>query len=212
MTKVRLCMVTFGVIVGIVGFLHGSAELLKGSTLVASRSVEAFPEGWPNAEFNSMTRGSPVFSILTDIPFFVLGILAILVSTTLIVSSITVIKNSELRVAALVLAVLSVGIFLFGAGRGTPVVVSLPVVITALLSAARTGTTERSEKSKRRMLAAFNSFYWLHIGSWVLFFPGLFVYSFYSEISTALFLFAFVSMPIGTLGSLVFAYLYDKTT
>ncbi|MBT8246651.1 MAG: hypothetical protein KJN73_02475, partial [Acidimicrobiia bacterium] len=67
-----------------------------------------------------------------------------------------------------------------------------------------------TEHSKRRILAAFNSFYLLHIGSWVLFFPGLFVYSFYAEIPTALFLFAFVSMPIGTLGALIFGYQYDK--
>ena len=211
MTKIRLCLTTFGVIVGIVGILHGSAELLQGSTLVESRSVEALPEGWPNSEFNSMTRGSPVFSILTDIPFYVLGILAISVSIALIVSSVTVIKNKEMRVASLLFALLSVGIFLFGAGRGTPVAVSLPVVIAGLLSAANIRTTERSEQSKRRILTAFNSFYWLHIGSWILFFPGLFVFSFYAEIPTALFLFAFVSMPIGTLGALVFGYRYDKT-
>lgn len=210
MTKLKLCFVTFGVIVGIVGILHGSAELLQGSTLVESRSVEALPEGWPNSEFNSMTNGSPVYSILTDIPFYVLGILAISVSIALIVSSVTVIKTKEMRVASLLFALLSVGIFLFGAGRGTPVAVSLPVVIAGLLSAARTGTRERTEHSKRRILAAFNSFYWLHIGSWVLFFPGLFVYSFYAEIPTALFLFAFVSMPIGTLGALIFGYQYDK--
>ena len=210
MTKLKLCFVTFGVIVGVVGILHGSAELLQGSTLVESRSVEALPEGWPNSEFNSMTNGSPVFSILTDVPFYVLGILAISISIALIVSSATVIKTKEMRVASLLFALLSVGIFLFGAGRGTPVAVSLPVVIAGLLSAARTGTRERTEHSKRRILAAFNSFYWLHIGSWVLFFPGLFVYSFYAEIPTALFLFAFVSMPIGTLGALIFGYQYDK--
>ena len=68
MTKVRLCMVTFGVIVGIVGILHGIAELLQGSEVVASRSVEALPQGWPNEEFNSMTEGSPVFTVLTDLP------------------------------------------------------------------------------------------------------------------------------------------------
>jgi len=210
MTKVRLCLVTFGVIVGIVGVLHGSAELLQGSTLVEGRSVEALPEGWPNSEFNSMTRGSPVFSILTDIPFYVLGILAISVSVALIVSSVTIIKKRELGIASLLFALLSVGVFLFGAGRGTPVAVSLPVVIAGLLSAARTETRERTELSKRRILRAFKSFYWLHIGSWILFFPGLFVFSFYAEIPTALFLFAFVSMPIGALGALAFGYQYDK--
>jgi hypothetical protein len=209
MTKIRLCLITFGVIVGIVGFLHGSAELLRGSTLVERRSVEALPEGWPNSEFHSMTRGSPVFSILTDIPFYVLGILAILVSVTLIVCSVTVFKTMELRAASLLFAVLSVGIFLFGAGRGTPVAVSLPVVIAGLLSAANTTRSERTAESKQRLLTTFRSFYWLHIGSWLLFFPGLFVFSFYAEIPIALFVVAFVSMPIGTIGSLISGYRYD---
>ena len=212
MTRVRLCMVTFGVIVGIVGLLHGIAELLQGSALVASRSVEALPEGWPNEEFNSMTRGSPVFTVLTDLPFYVLGTLAILTSTLLIVCSLTLVKTQEMKIASLLFAVLSVGIFLFGAGRGTPVAVSLPVVIVGLLSAYRAETSQRSELSKRRMLSAFSSFYGLHIASWVLFFPGLFVYSFYGDIPTAVFLISFVSMPVGALGALIFGYQYDRAT
>ena len=211
MTKLRLCMVTFGVIVGIVGILHGSAELLQGSTLVETRSVEAMPEDWPNSEFYSMTRGSPVFSLLTEIPFYALGILAISVSTTLIVCSLTLMKNKGMRFASLLFAVLSVGIFMFGAGRGTPVAVSLPVVIAGLLSTVRTETRERSELEIRRILSAFNSFYWLHIASWILFFPGLFIFSFYAEIPTAVFVIAFASMPIGTLGALIFGYHYDKS-
>lgn len=211
MTKIKRCLVTFGVIVGIVGILHGSAELLRGSTIVESRSVEALPPNWPNPRFYSMTRGSPVFSILTGIPFYVLGILAISVSTTLIVFSVTVIKRVKLGVGLFLFGVLNVGIFLFGAGQGTPVIVSAPVIITGILSIVRTGKKARSESSKRRVLSAFNFFYWLHIFSWILFFPGLFVYSFYSNISPALFLFAFISMPIGTLGALIFGYQYDKT-
>lgn len=211
MTKLKLCLVTFGVIVGIVGVLHGSAELLQGSTLVDSRSVEALPNNWPNAGFYSMTSGSPVFSILTGIPFYVLGILAISVSTALIVCSVTVFKSKGLGVGSLLFAALSVGIFLFGAGGGTPVIVSAPVIIAGIVSTVRTGKRERSEAGKRRISSAFTFFYWLHILSWLLFFPGLFVYSFYGGITPALFLLAFVSMPIGTLGALVFGYLHDKT-
>jgi len=211
MTKIKLCLVTFGVIVGIVGILHGSAELLQGSALVESRSVEALPANWPTSGFYSMTQGSPVRSILTGIPFYVLGILAISVSTTLIVCSVTVFKREKLGVGMFLFALLSVGIFLFGAGEGTPVFISVPVIVTGILSIVRTGTKERSESNKSRILSAFNFFYWVHIFSWILFFPGLFVYSFYAEISTALFAFAFISMPIGAWGALIFGYQYDKT-
>ena len=159
-----------------------------------------------------MTRGSPVFSVLTDLPFYVLGTLAILTSTLLIVCSLTLVKTQEMKFASLVFAVLSVGVFLFGAGTGTPLSVSLPVVIVGLLSAYRPETRKRGELSKRRMRSAFTTFYWLHIASWVLFFPGLFVYSFYGAIPTAVFLVSFVSMPVGTWGALVFGYQYDRAT
>ena len=163
MTKIKLCLVTFGVIIGIVGILHGSAELLKGTILVESHSVKALPENWPNVEFYTMTKGSPVFSLLTGIPFYVLGLLAISVSTALIVLSVTLFKKKRLPMGLLLFALLSLGIFLFGAGRGTPVAISLPIVIFGILSIIMTKKKERSNSSQRKNLYVFNIFYWLHI-------------------------------------------------
>ncbi|MEM7126778.1 MAG: hypothetical protein AAF702_10660 [Chloroflexota bacterium] len=211
MTKIKLCLVTFGVIIGIVGILHGSASLLKGSTIVESNTVEVMVEGWPNNEFYTVSNGSPVFTILTGIPFYALGILAISVSTALIVFSATVIKREKLAIGLLLFGLLNVGIFLFGAGTGTPLFIGVPTVIAGVVSVIRTGKKERSESSKRRILYSFWFFDGLHIFSWLLFFPGLFILSFYTEIPTALFAFAFISMPIGALGSLITGYLYDKT-
>ena len=96
MTKIKLCLVTFGVIIGIVGALHGSASLLKGPILVDRNTLEVMQEGWPNDEFYTLSNGSPVFTILTGIPFYALGILAISVSTALIAFSTTVIKREKL--------------------------------------------------------------------------------------------------------------------
>ena len=135
-SRLQLCLTTFGVVIGIVGILHGSAELLKGTMLVESRSVEALPVGWPNNAFYTLTRGSPVFSILTDIPFFALGLLAITVSIALIVLSLTVIRVNGFGL--LLFFLLSVGVFLFGAGRGTPVAISLPVFVVCALSSDAT--------------------------------------------------------------------------
>jgi len=211
MSKIKLCLVTFGVIIGIVGALHGSASLFKGPILVDSNTVEVMQEGWPNDEFYTTANGSPVFTILTGIPFYALGILAISVSTTLIVFSVTAIKRSKLAFGLILFAVLNVGIFLFGAGTGTPLFVGLPVVIAGIVSIVRTGKKERSESSKRTILSSFWFFYGLHIFSWILFFPGLFIFSFYSEISTALFVFTFLCMPIGVFGALISGYMHDKT-
>lgn len=207
---VQLCMVTFGVIIGIVGILHGGAELLKGPLLVEGNSVQALPTNWPNESFYTLTRGSPVFSLLTGIPFFALGILAITVSIALIVTSLTVLR---LEWSGLVLfLLLSVGIFLFGAGRGTPVAISLPVLVFGALSLLRNTTKQRSESATRRILLLFNLFFWSHITSWIVFFPGLFILSFYQDIPFWLFVVAFASMPISSLGSLICGLMYDKTT
>ena len=208
-SKLQLCLTTFGVIIGIVGILHGSAELLKGTELVESRSVEALPADWPNDAFYTLTRGSPVFSMLTGIPFFALGLLAITVSIALIVLSMTVIRVD--RFGLLLFALLSVGIFLFGAGRGTPVAISVPVLIVCLIYLAWPAKKARSKVSLTRVRAFFYAFYWSHIGSWILFFPGLFILSFYQDIPFWLFIFAFASMPISSLGSLICGLMYDKS-
>jgi ABC-type amino acid transport system permease subunit len=94
-SKIHLCFVVFGVIIGIIGIMHGCAELLQGSTLVESNSIPAMPLNWPNNEFHKVMQGSPVFSILTGIPYFVLGLLAISVSITMIVFSLTYLKNNR---------------------------------------------------------------------------------------------------------------------
>lgn len=208
MSRLQLCLMTFGVVVGIVGILHGSAELFKGATPVERHSVEALPIDWPNASFYALTRGSPVFSLLTGIPFYALGLLAITVSIVLIVLSLTVLRVSV--PGLLLFFLLSVGIFVFGAGRGTPVAISLPVLVVCAISLLSSGTKNRSDASKDRILILFNVFYWSHIASWFLFFPGLFILSFYHDIPFWLFLIAFASMPVSAIGSLISGLMYDR--
>lgn len=207
-SKIQLCFIAFGVIIGIIGILHGSAELLKGSELIGSNSVEALPKNWPNIEFYTLMNGAPVFSLLTDIPHYVLGLLAISVSIVLIVFSAKFFKLDAKGI--FLFAVFSLGIFLFGAGEGTPIAMSFPLVVFGILSIMFPKKKERSTSSKRMILNGFNLFYRLQIFSWVLFFPGLFVLSFYQEIPTWLFIFDFAIMPISILGALISGLLYDK--
>jgi len=208
-SRLQLCLTTFGVIIGIVGILHGSAELLRGAALVESRSVAALPTDWPNPSFYTLTHGSPVFSILTGIPFYALGLLAITVSIALITLSLAVIRLNAFGL--MLFGLLSLGIFMFGAGRGTPVVISLPALVTCALFLVMSGGVVRSDARKAAIRTAFTGFYGAHIASWILFFPGLFILSFYMDIPTWLFVVAFFSMPVSSLGSLVCAFLYDRT-
>lgn len=208
-SKIELCFIIFGVIIGIVGILHGSAELLKGSELIQSHSVKALPQDWPNSEFYTLMKGAPVFSILIDIPHYVLGLLAISISVALIVFSAKFFRLDFKGV--LLFALLSLGIYLFGAGEGTPIAISLPLLIFGTILLFFPKKKERSESSKRTILLLFNIFYWLQIFSWVLFFPGLFILSFYQKIPQWLFLFDFMIMPISIFGALIFGLRYDNT-
>jgi hypothetical protein len=208
-SKIQLSFVIFGVIIGIVGILHGCAEVFKGSELIASHSVEALPQNWPNSEFYTLMKGAPVYSLLIGIPHYVLGLLAISISVALIVFSANFFKLDAKGI--LLFALLSLGIFLFGAGEGTPVAISFPLVVFGILVLLFPKKKERSTSSKRVILYSFNLFYGLQIFSWVLFFPGLFVLSFYQEIPTWLFLFDFMLMPISILGAGIFGLLFDKT-
>ena len=207
-SKIQLSFVVFGIIVGIIGILHGAAELLQGNTLVAGGKIPAMPENWPNDEFYALMKGAPVFSLLSGIPYYVLGLLAISISIALIVFSAKFFKLNAKGIG--LFALLSIGIFLFGAGEGTPIAVCLPMIITGILSLF-TNQKERNESSKRVNLIGFNAFYWLQIFSWVLFFPGLFVMSFYQEIPQWLFLFDFMIMPISIIGAMIFGFRYDRT-
>ncbi len=207
MSKIKLCLVTFGIITGIIGILHGCAELLNGSLLVEQQNVAALPVNWPNQAFYSKMQGAPVFSLLTGIPYYVIGLLAISVSITFIACSLTVIDVSKSGI--IIFSLLNVAIFCFGAGRGTPVIEGIPTIIAAVLSLKLT-KRERSLSSKTKLLVLFNFFYWWNIVSWVLFVPVIFPLSFYQEIPTFLFLFMGLSMPIATIGALTTGFMYDK--
>ena len=207
--KIEKCFIVFGTIIGIVGILHGSAELLKGSVIIQSHSVEALPENWPNSGFYTIMKGSPVFSILTAIPFYVLGLLAISISLVMIVFSAKFFKLDTKGI--LLFAIFSLGIFLFGAGEGTPIAISFPLLVFGILVLLFPKKKARSTSTKRTISYGFNVFFALQIFSWILFFPGLFVLSFYQEIPQWLFLFDFMIMPVSILGAGIFGLLFDKT-
>ncbi len=209
-SEIHLSFKTFGIIVGIIGILHGCAELLQGNVIVAGGKIPAMPENWPNNEFYSIMKGAPVFSLLSGIPYYVLGLLAISVSITLIVFSANFFRLNLKGI--FLFALFSLFIFLFGAGEGTPIAVCLPLIITGIISLLFAKKKERSESSKQINHTGFSVFYWLQIFSWVLFFPGLFLMSFYQEIPKWLFLFDFMIMPISIIGAMIFGFRLDRTT
>ncbi len=207
-SKIQLCLSAFGIIIGAVGILHGIPEILKGSLLVEGFSVKALPENWPNRELFTLLDGQPANSILTGIPYSVLGILAIVVSTALIIHSLFFLEK---KYGLLVFGLLNIGIVLFGAGTGTPILMGIPLVIFSLISTRFNRKKERSPAGNRLNLLLFRIFFTLQIISWILFFPGFVIISSYGKIPEALFMFDFMIMPISILGALIFGLRYDNT-
>ena len=208
MSKIKLFLVTLGVITAIIGILTGCALLLNGSLLVENHNIMALPVDWPNQEFNSKMGGMPVFTLLTGIPYYVVGLLAIFVSVILLVCSLTIIDVSKFGI--FIFTILNVACIYFGVSKTIPLLEGLPTVIFAIL-ALKIKPMEKSDSSKRKNLVLFNFFFWWYILSWVLWFPGLFVFSFYREIPQVLFKFTLLSMPISTIGALIVGLIYDKS-
>lgn len=201
-------LITVGIITGIIGIFSGASQLLSGSLLVEGHLINALPLNWPNQELYTKMQGYGVFTLLTGIPYFASGVLAISASITLIVCCLTVIEISKFGISCFFL--LNVVIFCFGATMTIPALEGFPAAGCALL-ALYLNEKERSVSSKKKLLALFNLFYWWNIFSWLLFFPVMFVMSFYQEIPQLLFIFMGLSMPIATGGALITALLYDKS-
>ena len=208
LSKIQLSARALGIIIGAVGILHGVSELMQGSALVETNSVVALPENWPNEIFYVATQGQPAFSILTGIPFYILGILSVLVSTVLIIHSWFFQRR---KYGLLIFVVLNVLVLFFGGGVGTPTMVGLPVVIFWIIANRTSKKKERSASANKLNLTLFRVCYWMHIFSWLLFCPGFVIMSAYGKIPEPLFLFDFMSMPISLLGALIFGLRYDNT-
>ncbi|MEQ8325346.1 MAG: hypothetical protein RID18_13550 [Cytophagales bacterium] len=208
-SKLKLMVVTVGIITGIIGILSGSSQLLSGSILIEGNNIKALPLNFPNLDLYTKMNGYGVFTLLTGIPYFANGLLAITASITLIICCLTVVKISRSS-GVLYFFLLNVVILCFGASMSIPILEGFPAAGIALL-ALFMKDKERDISSKRNLLALFNFFYWWNIFSWVLFFPVMFVMSFYREIPQPLFMFMGLSMPIATIGALITGLIYDKS-
>lgn len=207
-SKLKLMVVTVGIITGVIGILSGSSQLLSGSLLIEGNNINALPLNFPNLELYTKMNGYGVFTLLSGIPYFANGLLAITASITLIVCCLTVVEISKSGI--LFFFLLNVIILCFGASITIPILEGFPAAGIALL-ALFMKDKERDVSSKRNLLALFNFFYWWNIFSWVLFFPVMFVMSFYGEIPQPLFMFMGLSMPIATIGALITGLIYDKS-
>lgn len=207
-TKLGKSLRYFGVLIGLIGMTHGIPEILQGDSVVKTNNFNAFPDNWPNDHMFELLQGQPAVTILTDIPFYVLGILAILVSLALIVYSAFFLNA---RRSLLVFSILNTCILLFGAGGGNPVLIGFPTILAVLIFRYVGKKKKRTDASDALTLKLFRVFLSMHMLSWILLFPGIFIIDGFGFKPDNLFFFAVMMMPISLLGTLIFAYRYDST-
>lgn len=207
-TKLGKTLRYFGILIGLIGMTHGIPELLQGENLVKTNRFNAFPDNWPNEYLFELLKGQPAVTILTDIPFYVLGILAILASLALIIYSAFFLKSKG---GLLVFAILNTAVLLFGAGGGNPTLIGFPTIITVLIFIYFGKKKKRTASSDALNLKLFRLFLNIHFVSWLLLFPGIFIIDALGVKPDNLFFFSVMTMPISILGTLIFAYRYDTT-
>lgn len=130
MSKLKLILVTVGIITGIIGIFSGSSQLLSGSLLIEGHNINALPLNFPNPEFYTKMSGYGVFTLLKGIPYFANGIIAMTASVTLIVCCLTVVEITKSGV--LYFFLLNLAIFCFGASKTIPAMEGIPAVGFAL--------------------------------------------------------------------------------
>lgn len=206
--KTHLSVVVFGTIVGIVGVIHGGAALLQGARLVDATVVTAFPKDWPNPTYYELAKGGPVFTVFRGMPFLVQGLAACLISIGLIAYSLRFLRPDS---TPYLFIAFNVGVFLFGAGIGTPISIGLPVVVFWLFAKRMARKKQRSARQLR--LLSISVYFWLgvHALSWVLFFPVFIIMSTQMPIPKPLFDLSFMLMPISVLAAMISALIFDTT-
>ena len=208
MTKIQLSLTTLGIVVGIDGILHGISEVLQGSDLVETNIFRSLPANWPNAAFYQQMDGMPAFSIVTGIPFALLGSLAILASSLLILH---IRYRMERPRGILTFALLILFGGLFGAGFGTPLTLGLPLVVFGLLSKRFNQKKARTASATRRLLTTFRVAFALQIFSWILFWVILVGLSFADLTPTSLYVLDVFLMLFTTPVYLIAGLMYDNT-
>jgi len=166
MKKTKLSVATFGSILGIAGIEHGIGEILQGNFVPGN----VFIKSWPNDNLYDILAGEPAFTILSGIPIYITGIIAILVSTLIIILSMFFLEKKYSR---FIFPVLIISLFLFGGGMAGPVLMGM------LLSWAtfRINPEFKIFKKKKPILGLLKPIwkfvYPISIISWFSLWPGL---------------------------------------
>ena len=118
MKKTKLSTAAFGTILGIAGIEHGVGEILQGNKIAGN----LFIKSWPDNRLYDILAGEPAFTILTELPIYITGIIAIIVSSLIIVWAVFFLER---KYGKFIFTGLILSQFLFGGGMAGPVLMGI---------------------------------------------------------------------------------------
>lgn len=188
-SKTKLSVSTFGTILGIAGIEHGIGEILQGNTIPS----EPMFQSWPNNQYYEILAGEPAFTIVPNLSFFVIGILAIIFSTLLITWSIFFIDN---KFGGPVLILLTLCQFLFGAGMAGPILIGVIIGLAATRIDSEFNWMNNHDSIRIKLAPVWKISYITSVVSWFSLWPGLVILSVFITLidPSIVIIFTFISL------------------
>jgi hypothetical protein len=156
---------TFGGLIGVMGIEHGLGEILQGNTVTDTGLILS----WPDVPFFAALSGEPAFTLIPNL--LITGILAVLFSLAYLVCAVWFVRH---RHGALTMMLLTVPMFLFGAGIFPPFIGLLIGIAATRIHAPLSGWRRSVSSGVRRSLGA--AWPWLFgagLVAWLGMFPGV---------------------------------------
>lgn len=169
MNKKRLSISTFGAILGIAGIEHGIGEILQGKR----KPEGAFFQSWPDNNLYNILAGEPAFTVLTNLPLFITGVIAVIISLLLITWAAFYIES---KYGGPILLGLTFCQFLFGAGIAGPLLIGIIISLTATKINSASNWWKNHHTLRNTFIPVWKYAYPISIVSWFSMWPGLVIF------------------------------------
>lgn len=167
----RILVSTFGAYVGLAGIEHGIGEILQGSVPPTGNLILS----WPDAPFFKALSGEPAFTIIPNL--LITGLLACFFSLAYIAWAVLLVKRKG---SGVMMLLISVPMFLFGAGIFPPVLgILIGAAATRIYSPLTWWRSHLSPAAQSLLSAIWPWAFGACLFSWLLMFPGMAALSYF---------------------------------
>lgn len=195
---------TFGALMGLAGLEHGIGEILQGHVSPTGLMILS----WPGSEFFRSLGGEPALTIVPDL--FWTGILAVVFSLGF---GIWALALSDKRFVGSALALLAVGMLLFGGGIFPPI---LGMLIGLLASRIRKPISDNPKRLPGHRLAwvarVWKWSFGICLVAWLALCPGLSLLAYYHIDSPSLTIVTIVMVLATSAATVILGMLRDTGT